>query len=208
MIAFFAVFQQFINPAAAYRNVTGENQNSAIIGAAVSILFIAFIPFLFQELSPTRSDFMLPVLVLIERVILASAAGLAAYILSFALGGKKPLLPAIASSFLSMGAFLIVIAILALLGLVFSLPGGFTFSPAEFMMNLPMSKISVFSILFASRLEPASLITVYLWGRGLSVGWGETVSYGQRLAWAVYLFGILLLTLPVFIAPSGAEGVL
>ena len=208
MSGFFAVFQQFVNPVKAYKHATGYNQNFAVIGTAIVILIIGFVPFLFQEAELTENDMLLPVLVLLERVILASAAGLAVYILSFALGGKKPLLPSIVASFLSMGAFLIVLSLLALLGFVFSLPVGFTFSPAELMMNLPMSKLSVFLILFAGRLDPASLITVYLWGRGLSVGWGETISYGQRLAWAVYLFGILLLTLPVFIAPSGAEGVL
>ena len=149
---------------------------------------------------------MIPVWILIERIILASAAGLAAYALSFALGGKKPLWPAVSSSFLSMGAFITVVALLAFSAYLLSIPPEFTWSPAEAMMNVPVSRLSVFLVLFAAKLDLASLATVYLWGRGLSVGWKESTSFGQRLAWSIYLFGVLLLTLPVFIAPSGVQG--
>lgn len=204
--AFFAVFIQFTDPSTAYGYATGKNQNKALAGAAAVILFIGFTPFIIQGITPSESTLMIPVMMLIERAILASAAGLAVYILSFAIGGKKPLLPAISSSFLSMGAFMILVALLAFLAYLFSFPAGFSWSPAEGMTGLPVTKLSVFLILFAARLDLASLATVYLWGRGLSVGWNETTSFGQRLAWTIYLFGILLLTLPVFIAPEGAEG--
>ncbi len=204
--AFFAVFIQFTDPSTAYGYATGKNQNKALAGAAAVILFIGFTPFILQGITPSESNLLIPVMMLIERVILASAAGLAVYILSFAIGGKKPLLPAISSSFLSMGAFMILVALLAFLAYLFSLPAGFTWSPAEGMTGLPVTRLSVFLVLFAARLDLASLATVYLWGRGLSVGWNETTSFGQRLAWTIYLFGILLLTLPVFIAPEGAEG--
>ncbi len=204
--AFFAVFIQFFNPDKAYAYVTGREQNKALSGAAAVILFVGLTPFILQGIVPSESDLMMPIWLLIERGILASAAGLGVYILSFAIGGRKPLLPAISSSFLSMGAFMMLVAFLALLAYLLSLPEGFSWSPAEGMMGLPMSRLSVFLILFAARLDVASLLTVYLWGRGLSVGWNETTSFGQRLAWTIYLFGILLLTLPVFIAPEGAEG--
>lgn len=208
MKAFFAVFIQFIDPNTAYGYVTGKGQNRALIGVTALILFIGFTPFILQGTMPSETDMMTPVWMLIERAILASAAGLAVYILSFAMEGKRPLWPAVASSFLSMGAFIAVVAILVFLAYLLSLPAGFSWSPAELMMGLPITRFSVFLILFASKLDLASLITVYLWGRGLSTGWDETIGYGQRLAWTVYLFGILLLTLPVFIAPKGAEGVL
>ena len=206
MRAFFAVFIQLADPLTAYSYVTGKNQNKALAGAAAVILFIGFTPFILQGEGFTESDFMIPAWILIERVILSSAAGLAVYVLSFDMGGKKPLWPAIASSFLSMGAFMILVALLAFLAYLFSFPAGFSWSPAEGMTGLPATKLSVFLVLFAARLDVASLVTVYLWGRGLSVGWNETASFGQRLAWTIYLFGILLLTLPVFIAPEGAEG--
>ncbi len=204
--AFLAVFIQFKDPATAYGCVTGKNQNKALFGTAAVILFIGFTPFILQGGGFTESDLMIPAWILIERAVLASAAGLAVYVLSFALGGKKPLWPAITSSFLSMGAFMILVALLAFLAYLFSLPTGFSWSPAEGMMKLPVTRLSVFIVLFAARLDIASLATVYLWGRGLSTGWNETAGFGQRLAWTVYLFGILLLTLPVFIAPEGAEG--
>lgn len=204
--AFFAVFIQFADPVRAYRYVTGKDQNKALIGAAALILFIGFTPFILQGMILSESDLMIPAWILIERVILASAAGLAVYVLSFALGGKKPLWPAITSSFLSMGAFMVLVALLAFLAHLFSFPEGFSWSPAEGMTGMPATRLSVFLFLFAARLDLASLATVYLWGRGLSVGWNETEGFGQRLAWTIYLFGILLLTLPVFIAPEGAEG--
>lgn len=206
MRAFFAVFIQFADPLTAYSYVTGKNQNKALSGAAAVILFIGLTPLIFQGGGFTESDLMIPAWILIERAILAAAAGLAVYVLSFALGGKKPLWPAIASSFLSMGAFMVLVALLALIAYLLSLPAGFSWSPAEGMMGLPVTRLSVFLVLFAARLDLASLATVYLWGRGLSVGWNETANFGQRLAWTIYLFGILLLTLPVFIAPEGAEG--
>ena len=204
--AFFAVFIQFIDPATAYGYATGKDQNKALTGAAAVILFIGFTPFILQGMTPLESDLMVPVWILIERLILAAAAGLAVYILSFAIGGRNPLWPAISSSFLSMGAFMLLVALLSSLAYLFSLPVGFSWSPAEGMMGLPMSRLSVFLVLFAARLDLASLATVYLWGRGLSVGWNKDTVFGQRLAWTIYLFGILLLTLPVFIAPEGAQG--
>ena len=206
MKAFSAVLLQFINPKKAYSFATGKDQNKALTGAAFVILLIGFSPFVLQGVVLSEADLMIPVWILIERIILACAAGLAVYILSFAMGGKKPLWPAVASSFLSMGAFMILVAFLTSISYLFSLPAGFSWSPAEIMTGTPVTRSSVFLVLFAARLDPASLVTVFLWGRGLSVGWNESTSFGQRLAWSIYLFGILLLTLPVFIAPAGAEG--
>jgi hypothetical protein len=202
---FLAVFIQFYSPDTAYEMVTGIHQNRSLAGAAALILIVGFSPFLLSGGS-FGFDLMIPVLVLVERVILASAAGLAVYILSFAIGGRKPLWPAVTTSFLSMGAFMLLVAFLALLSYLFSLPPGFSWSPAEGMLNLPVTRLSVFVVVFSSRLDIASLVTVYLWGRGLSTGWDESTDFGQRLAWTVYLFGVLLLTLPVFIAPPGGEG--
>ena len=205
MKALFAVFIQFADPSAAYGYVNGRGQNKALFGTAAVILFIGFMPFIFLG-GFTESDLMIPVWILTERIILASAAGLAVYALSFAFGGKKPLWPAIAGSFLSMGAFLVIVALLTALAHLFSLPAGFTWSPAEAMMGLPMTRLSVFLVLFASRLDLASLVTVYLWGRGLSIAWKISTDMGQRFAWTIYLFGIALLTFSVFVAPVGAGG--
>jgi len=203
--SFFAVFIQFYSPETAFAMVTGNNQNRALTGAAALILLVGVSPFLLSE-NGVGFDLMVPVLVLIERVILASAAGLAVYILSFAIGGRKPLWPAVTTSFLSMGAFMLLVAVMAFLSYLLSLPPGFSWSPAEAMLNFPVTRLSVFAVVFSSRLDIASLVTVYLWGRGLSTGWDESTNFGQRLAWTVYLFGVLLLTLPVFIAPPGGEG--
>jgi hypothetical protein len=106
---------------------------------------------------------------------------------------------------MSMGALMILLVLLSGLSYLLSLPLGFSWSFAELFAE-PESRLSVFAYIFFSRLGVASLITVYLWGRGLSTVWDLERGPGQRMAWAVYLFGILLLSLPVFFAPPTAEG--
>lgn len=202
---FAAVLIQFPFPEKAYRLLCGEEQGRAIMGTAALILFIGFIPFILMN-GISQAETGIPLLIAAERVILSAAAGLAVFALAYALGEKKPLWPAITSSFLSMGAFMAVIAVLTLISYIFSLPGQFSWSPAEFLTSLPATRLSVFLVLFAARLDLASLVTVYLWGRGLSTVWDTDRNTGQRLVWTVYLFGILLLTLPVFIAAPVLEG--
>lgn len=205
MKSMLSVLLQFFNPEDAYQFLKGEGQSRALAGSAIVIMSIGFIPFVLQGNLNSESA-GIAFLILIERIIISAAAGLAVYALSFALQGKNPLWPAVASSFLSMGAFMVLIAVLTLLSSLLSLPGTFTWSPAEFLPVMTETKISVFTVLFLARLDIASLVTVYLWGRGLSVLWGTDLSKGQRMAWTVYLFGILLITLPVFLATPGAEG--
>ncbi len=201
----FSVLLQFINPSEACLSLKGEGQTRALAGTAFIIMAVGLIPFIIQgDFSSESAGIIL--LILLERVILSGAAGLAVYALSFALSGKNPLWPAVASSFLSMGAFMILIAVLTVLSYLLKLPGNFSWSPAEILPAMQESRLSVFTVLFLSRLDIASLATVYLWGRGLSSVWNTDVSTGQRMAWTVYLFGILLITLPVFIATPGTEG--
>ncbi len=140
--------------------------------------------------------------------MISAAGGLAVYAVSHATGDRKPLWSAVTSCFLSMGAFMMLIALIALISHLLSIPPDFTWSPAELLMGLPLSRTSVFLLVFSSRLDIASLVTVYLWGRGLSTLWNIDRASGQRLVWAVYLFGILLLALPVFTAAPGTEGAL
>lgn len=200
-----SVLKQFHSPEVAYGSLTGEGQSAAIVGSAALILLVGFIPFVFMGgISSVEAE--IPFLILLERILLSAAAGVAVYALSYALGNRRPLWTAVSSSFLSMGAFMVSVAILTLIAHLFSLPVQFTWSPAEFLFNLPETRLSIFFLLFAARLDLASLVTVYLWGRGLSAVWKMDRSTGQRLAWTVYLFGILLLTLPVFIAAPGGEG--
>lgn len=203
---FAAVLVQFFFPERAYRSLAGEGQGRAIAGAAAVVLLAGFTPFIIQ--GDVSAKYMeIPLFIAFERALLAAAAGVAVFILSYALGSRKPLWPAISSSFLSMGAFMVMVVLLTLLSFAFSLPGSFTWSPAEFLVSLPGTRLSVFLFLFAARLDLASIVTVYLWGRGLSVVWNIDRGTAQRMVWTVYLFGILLLTLPVFIAAPPGEGI-
>jgi hypothetical protein len=200
-----AALVQFLRPEGAYRTLVTGSQSAAIGGAALLITAIGFLPFLFLGgMGP--GDGQIPFLILLERGILAGAGGLAAYALAYALGERKPLWPAVSSCFLSMGAFMILVGVLTFISYMISLPPGFTWSPAELLGGVSATRLGVFLFLFSARLDLASLTTVYLWGRGLSVVWNTDRSTGQRMAWAVYLFGILLVTLPVFIAEPGVEG--
>lgn len=200
-----AVLIQFRSPERAYGYLTGGGQSAAIAGALGLIFLVGFIPFLFQGLAST-AGIEVAFLILLERIILSVAAGVSVYILSYALGERKPLWPAVSSSLLSMGAFMVSIALLTLLSHLLSLSLQFTWSPAEILFGLPRTRLTVFILLFTARLDLASIVTVYLWGRGLSTVWKVDLSIGQRMVWTVYLFGILLITLSVFIAAPGVEG--
>lgn len=202
-----AVFLQFTAPVRAYGALRGEDQGRALAAAAAVIVLIGFIPLLLQG-DISGAGVMVPFLIVLERIMISSAAGLAVYALSFATGEKKPLWAAVTSCFLAMGAFMIMVALIALVSHLLAVPQEFTWSPAELLMGLPLSRLSVFLLVFASRLDIASLVTVYLWGRGLSTVWNIDRGAGQRMVWAVYLFGILLLALPVFTAAPGTEGAL
>ncbi len=202
-----SVFLQFADPARAYGALRGKDQGRALAAAGAVIVLIGFIPLMLQGDIP-GSGVMVPFLIVLERIMVSSAAGLAVYAVSFATGERKPLWAAVTSCFLAMGAFMIMVALIALISHVLSLPPDLTWSPAELLMGLPLSRLSVFLLVFASRLDLASLVTVYLWGRGLSTVWNIDRAAGQRMVWAVYLFGILLLALPVFTAAPGTEGAL
>lgn len=202
---FTSVLIQFRFPERAYGSLIGEGQGAAIAGSALLILLVGFIPFAFME-GVSAAEAQIPFLIVLERILLSAAAGVAVYALAYALGNRKPLWPAVSSSFLSMGAFMVLVALLTWFSHVLSLPLQFTWSPAEFLFDLPETRLSIFLLLFTARLDLASLVTVYLWGRGLSAVWKTDSGTGQRMAWTVYLFGILLLTLPVFIAAPGGEG--
>jgi len=203
---FSSVVFQFGDPETAYGALTGGSRGTALAGTILIILFIGSLPFLIQGFeSPEQLE--IPLWIMAERLLISIAGGLAVYSLSLATGNRKPFWQAVTSCFMAMGAFMMMIACLSGLSYLFSLPPGFTWSPAELFLKLPLSRLSVFTVLFFSRLDAASLVSVYLWGRGLSTVWGMERKQGQRMVWAVYLFGILLLALPVFMAPPGAEGV-
>lgn len=201
---FEAVFTQFRDPDGAYALLKGDRQGGVLAGTVITILLIGCIPFLLQGFSHVQME--IPLWIAAERLLISLAGGIAVYTLSFAGGGKKPLWPAVSSCFMSMGAFMILLVLLSGLSYLLSLPLGFSWSFAELFNGLPVSRLSVFGFVFFSRLGVASLVTVYLWGRGLSAVWDLERAAGQRMVWAVYLFGILLLALPVFFAPPAAEG--
>ncbi len=199
------VLIQFYHTEKAYAVLKGPEQAGALAGTVAVILAVGWIPLLITG-NTGGAVSSLPFLILMERAILAGAGGVALYALSYALGYRKSLWHAVSSCILSMGAFMIMIALLTLLSDLFSLRSDFTWSIAEFFSGIPESRLSVFLILFLARLDLASVVTVFLWGKGISSVWELKGNTGTRMAWTVYLFGLLMITLPVFLSASGSEG--
>lgn len=205
LAAMAAVVIQLYDPERAYGELKGGGQAAALSGSVLVILAVGLLPLLLQG-RPAGELTGLPVLILIERMILACAGGLGVYALSYALGERNPLWPAIASCVLSMGAFMIFIAFLTLVSNILSLPPAFTWSPAEAVPEMPETRLALFLLLFLSRIDLASAATLYLWGTGLAKLWEKERSFGVRMTCTVYLFGLLMITLPVFLAAPGSEG--
>jgi hypothetical protein len=202
---FLAVVRQFRDPDGAYCSLAGPKRASALIGAFVFILLTASMPFLLTgRTHPTYLQ--VPILILFERIAVSFLGGVSVYILTMATGEKKPLMPAVYSCFLAMGPFVAVAVVLSSAGVLAGLPEGFSWSPAELLTWLPPGRVSLFLLVFTSRFDIASVITVSLWGRGLSSLWSIGAGRGPRLAWTVYLTGMLLLALPVLVSTFDGEG--
>ncbi len=147
----------------------------------------------------------LPFFILFERVFVAALGGAAAWALARAMGEKYAVLPGIQSAFMSMTIWVLGFAALVWVSRIAGIPPGFSWSPAEFAWRLPANPAGMFFFIVLLNLDIPSVVTVFIWGRGLSAVWGTDPSLGMRLAWAVYLFAVLLQAVPVLFNPGGSE---
>ena len=156
-----------------------------------------------EEIKWRRSS--TPFIGLAERIFYAVAGGLATFGAAYAAGMKGEILSHMKCASLSQGAYIMSALTLALISLTFSLPAGFSWSAAVFFDTSVMnpSRLYVFAFLFASHLDLPSVVSVSLWGAGLSALLGRSVSCGLRMTWFVFVCGLLLISMPVLLEGAG-----
>jgi hypothetical protein len=156
-----------------------------------------------EEIKWRRSS--IPFIGLLERIFYAVAGGLATFGAAYAAGAKGGFLSHMKCSALSQGAYIMIALTLALFSLVLSLPAGFSWSAAAFFDTSIMnpSRLYVFAFLFASHFDLPSVISVSLWGAGLSALLGSSVSFGLRMTWFVFICALLLISMPVLLQGAG-----
>lgn len=192
---------QFLHPGKAHRMLLGNGSWKAMALSALSILAGSA-----ALVAGTLSSLpLLPFFILLERTIVAALGGVAAWALARALGEKFAILPGIQATFMSMTVWVAGFAALAWVSRAAGMPSGFSWSPAEFAWRLPVNPAGVFFFIVLLNLDIPSVCTVFIWGKGLSAVWGTDTSFGMRLAWAVYLFAVLLQAVPVLMNHGGSE---
>jgi hypothetical protein len=148
----------------------------------------------------------LPMARLVERGIIGLIAALAAFGIVYAVEGRKVgrITDYLTSSVLSQSAYMLSAASLMLAVTLLQV------SPA-IRLNLSIlvpvnvtdpSRLHVFLFRFLESLDVPSVVCLVLWGAGLSSMLDRTRSWGIRLAFSVYILGVLLISLPVMFAPA------
>ncbi len=199
--ALFAPITQFVRPVHAHRYLVGEGRLQALVSSALLILLGGFA----AGVQYSILSWEVPVFMLVERMLLAALGGAAVWGIARALGEKARLLPAMYSAFMSMTVWVLCVALLMWVQRPAGLPPGFTWSLGELAAWLPGSQAGAFVFIVLLNLDIPSIATVFIFGRGLSAVWGAGPSFGIRLAWAVYLFAVLLQAVPVVLSPEVGE---
>lgn len=192
---------QFIHPAKAHLLLLGKGSWRVLLFSAILMLAGGA-----AAAAGTLSSLpWLPLFVLLERTVVAALGGAAAWALARALGERFSVFAAIQSAFVSMAAWVLGLAALVWVARIAGMPPGFSWSPAELAKGLPASPAGIFIFIVLLNLDIPSVATVFIWGKGLSAVWGTEPSFGIRLAWAVFLFAVLLQAVPVLANQGGTE---
>ena len=156
-----------------------------------------------EEIRWRRSS--IPFIGLAERLFYAFVGGLATLGAAYASGYKGNFWAHLKSSSLSQGAYVIAALFVASISMLLSTPPGFSWSAASFFNTslVNPSRLYVFAYIFLSHLDLSSVVSVTLWGLGLSSLLDKPFSFGLRMTWFVYICGILLISMPVLAAASG-----
>ncbi len=148
----------------------------------------------------------MPLVAIIERAILALLAGLAAFGLTYAIEGTRVgrATDYITSSMLAQGAYMLVGMLVLLLVTLTDLPGAVRLDLSALVPTdtADPSRLHVFAFRFLAGIDLPTVVTLYLWGTGLSAIMDRPRSYGLRLCSSVYLAGLLMVSMPVLFAPS------
>jgi hypothetical protein len=111
-----------------------------------------------------------------------------------------------ASAGLAQAAFVITAAVVTLAESLTGAPGGLLANPlltaAGYGGAAP--RLVELAWLVLGNLNVPSLVSLLLWGLGLSSMLGRPAGWGIRTVGLVYLAGIALTTIPALMAPGGA----
>jgi hypothetical protein len=184
---------QFARPSEAHRMLVTVSPVGAM---AVTAMIITAGGLLAGAMTSLLS-WELPVFILFERALLASLGGAAAWGLARASGSRVPLVPGMQSAFMSMTVWVLGVSVLMLLSRAFGISSGFSWSAGELAGPLAGTRAGLFLLLVLVNLDIVSIATVFVWGKGLSSVWGTSPSFGIRMAWAVYLFAVVLQAVPI-----------
>jgi hypothetical protein len=148
----------------------------------------------------------LPMARLVERGIIGLLAALAAFGVVYAVEGRKVgrLTDYITSSILSQSAYMLTAAVLILIVTFLEVPPGVRLNLSILVPvdTMDPSRLHVFLFRFLESIDLPSLTCLLLWGSGLSAMLDRERTWGIRLAFSVYILGILLISLPVMFAPA------
>jgi hypothetical protein len=143
---------------------------------------------------------------LAERVFILVIAGLAVWGVEKATGGRLDPMAAMASAGLAQAAFVMTAAVVTLAESLTGAPDGLLANPllaaAGYGGGAP--RLVELGWLVLGNLNVPSLVSLLLWGLGLSSMLGRPAGWGIRTVGLVYLAGIALTTFPALMAPRGA----
>lgn len=147
-----------------------------------------------------------PQAMLLERSVIALIAALAAFGIAYSVEGRKvgKITDFVTSSMLSQAAYAITASAVFLAALAVRLPGSVTLSLGAFVPTgvQDPGRLHLFLYRFLSSFDIPSLVSLFLWGSGLAALNGRDMGWGLRLCLSVFLLGVLLVSLPVMIAPA------
>lgn len=192
---------QFTSPSKAHRMLVGKG-SWKVMGFSALFILLGAVAVTAGSITALPG---LPFFILFERMFVAALGGAAVWALARALGEKFAILPGIQAAFMSMTVWVLGYAALVWVSRAAGIPPGFSWSPAELAWWLPVNPAGVFFFIVLLSLDIPSVVTVFIWGKGLSAVWGTDQSFCMRLVWAVYLFAVLLQAVPVLMNQGGSE---
>lgn len=147
-----------------------------------------------------------PSAMLMERLVIALVAALAAFGIAYAVEGGKVgrITDYVTSSVLSQAAYSLTASVVFLGAMAARLPGSVRLSLGAMVPigSADPGRMHVFLFRFLGSFDIPSIVALFLWGTGLAVLCGRERGWGLRLALSVFLVGVLLVSLPVMFAPA------
>ncbi len=142
----------------------------------------------------------LPGTMVLERLVMAVLAASSAFAIYRAFGARDGYAPHLWAAVLSQAGFTLVWGALAALETV--LPAAAPLARPELLLGDPGTspgRAFAFVWLVLSGCNPPAIVTVLLWGAGISAVTGRSRSNGLSTASGIYLVSLVLFSTPVFL---------